>query len=84
MITFLNTKGYFFEGVESYVYKTKIAGSTPLYRLFNAKIVDHFYTASDKERTRYLGNGYKSEGITGYVFVNQKAADKVTSSCWLI
>ena len=50
-----------------------MSGTVPLYRYWNDKNGDHFYTRHSKEiGTTSPGNvgrhGYKSEGIACYVF----------------
>ncbi len=41
---------------------------TPLYRLYNASIKDHFYTTSATERDNAVSNsGYTYEGVEGFV-----------------
>ena len=41
----------------------------PLYRYWNPRIVDHFYTTNFRELGRGRG-GWHYEGITGYCFMN--------------
>jgi hypothetical protein len=60
--------GYTFEGVTGYIYPKKSCGTFPLYRLYNAKGTDHFYTTSTKERDTAALQGWKKQGIAGYVF----------------
>ena len=38
--------GYTLEGTAAFVYTTQVCSSTPLFRLFNAAEVDHFYTSA--------------------------------------
>lgn len=45
----------------------------PLYRLYNPKTGDHFYTVSEKEALNAtLELGYKDEGIIGFIVEPQK------------
>ncbi len=48
---------------------TKDAPSQPLFRLYNG--TDHFYTTSETEKVSAEAGGYKSEGISSYVYENQ-------------
>lgn len=65
--------GYTYEGIQCYVFATRVNGSVPLYRLrHNGKDVDHFYTTSPKERDNAVKRfGYTYEGIQGYVFTTR-------------
>jgi hypothetical protein len=59
--------GYNYEGVVGWVYPTASNPKLiPLYRYYNSKSGDHFYTQSKAEGDG--AGGYKSEGITCYVF----------------
>ncbi|KXN80837.1 hypothetical protein AN958_07200, partial [Leucoagaricus sp. SymC.cos] len=54
-----------------YLYTAPFCNSVPLYRLFSASRVDHFYTINETERQVVTANGlYRDEGITGYVLPN--------------
>ncbi|HEY0020847.1 MAG TPA: S8 family serine peptidase [Longimicrobium sp.] len=48
--------------------KWQVAGTVPLYRLYNRSNGDHFYTISYTERQSAISSGWVSEGVTGYVF----------------
>jgi hypothetical protein len=48
--------------------KWQVAGTVPLYRLYNRSNGDHFYTISYAERQSAISSGWVSEGVTGYVF----------------
>lgn len=63
--------GYTYEGIIGYIASSDNAKTTPIYRLYNAAIGDHFYTASSDEATGAIQNGYKAEGITGYLYLSQ-------------
>ena len=61
------------EGVEGFCYPMHITGTIPLYRYWNSKVVNHFYTTSITEiGTATPGtvgkHGYVSEGVACYVF----------------
>lgn len=59
--------GWYYEGVQCYVFPEEAPGSVPLYRYWNPGIGDHFYTTSFAELEN--GNyGWGLEGIQGYVF----------------
>ncbi len=65
--------GYTLEGVACYVYPT--SGEAPpndsvkLYRLYNGKVDDHFYTTNKAEADNAVSKyGYKLEGIACYVY----------------
>lgn len=63
--------GYSYEGVMGYIAPSDNDKTTPIYRLYNAAIGDHFYTASADEAAAAIRNGYKGEGITGYLYLSQ-------------
>ncbi len=45
---------------------------SPLYRLYNGVIVDHFYTRDAAEKDNAVKNlQYNYEGIVGYVYPNE-------------
>lgn len=45
-----------------------VAGALPLYRLWNSRVLDHFYTVSKVERDNVAGNGgWVYEGVVGNV-----------------
>jgi serine/threonine protein kinase len=51
-----------------------VALAAPLYRLYNPKTGDHFYTMSIAERNNAVAaDGYTYEGIASYVFSSQVA-----------
>ena len=63
--------GYTSEGVQCYIYRTKVHGSVPLYRYWKGGVSDHFYTTNVNEIGTSTKNqvgryGYVSEGIAGY------------------
>ncbi|KAF7351969.1 hypothetical protein MVEN_01159000 [Mycena venus] len=64
---FTTNNGYKWEGTAALVYTTQICGSVPLYRLYAASHVDHFYTTSATERASALALGFIDEGIVAYV-----------------
>jgi len=67
----VNTLGYSYEGIAGYVYPPSAAsypcGALPLYRLYSASAVDHFYTMSAAERDSASAGGYTIEGIAAYI-----------------
>lgn len=60
--------GYTIEEITGYIYARMLCGTFPLYRLYNVKGKDHFYTTSEKERDKAAKEGWKRDGIAGYVF----------------
>ena len=60
--------GYRYEGITAYVYPTQLCNSVPLFRTYNAKVGDHFYTTSAPERDNAITRlNFVDEGIVGYV-----------------
>jgi hypothetical protein len=57
------------EGIAAYIYPKQICGSVPFYRATNNE--SHLYTTDEDEIKRFFFDGYKSEGITGYVLPAQ-------------
>ena len=73
----LGRHGYRSEGITGRIHDTRVWGSVPLYRYFNGRSGDHFYTTNHHEiGTTVPGvtgkHRYKSEGIAGYCFPYQK------------
>ena len=71
----LGKHGYQSEGTAGYCYPKKTKETIPLYRYWNLRVNNHFYTTNAKEiGTTIPGQvgkyGYKSEGIACYVFPN--------------
>ncbi|WP_443612862.1 hypothetical protein [Actinoallomurus purpureus] len=57
------------EGVAAWVYAVPRLGTTPLFRLWNPVIHDHFYTTSVDERNNAVVRyGYVSEGVACEVY----------------
>ncbi len=62
-------EGQTVEGLMGYVSSSDVPESTPLYRLHNGSIGNHFYTTSAAERDNAVSNlGYTYEAIGCYVF----------------
>jgi Repeat of unknown function (DUF5648) len=59
--------GYEPRGVAGFVFPKTMCGASPLYRLFNKKKM-HFFTMSASERAIAVRNGYKNEGVVGYMY----------------
>ncbi len=55
------------EGVAGYIATSQQSGTSPLYRLINGSN-QHFYTADASERQRDLQQGWKDEGVAGYIW----------------
>lgn len=69
--------GYKYEGIQCHIYRHQVEHSVPLYRYWKHDSRDHFYTTHSVEigttTPGKTGNhGYKSEGVTGYCFPEQK------------
>ena len=67
--------GYHFEWTAGYCYPTRIQGTVPLYRYYHAGLFNHLYTTNPAEigttSPGHVGKlGYRSEGITCYVYPN--------------
>ena len=60
--------GYKNEGTIGYVYPSPRAGTVPLYRYYNGKTNDHFYTIRLERLPYPIANSYKYEGIQCYVY----------------
>ena len=62
-------EGSTWEGVMGYVATSQVAGTVPLYRLYNPGLQDTFYT-TDWGEADYAANwyGYYHQGVTGYVY----------------
>ncbi len=63
---------FYYEGdlyrTDTYISKTQVAGTVPLYRLNHIPTGRHFYTASETEKTAVVASGnYIEEGKVGYV-----------------
>lgn len=56
---------YCYSGIEGYLSSTAAPDTKPLSRLFNG--VYYLYTWDDAEKATALANGYKDEGVEGYV-----------------
>ncbi|MFZ2976084.1 MAG: SpoIID/LytB domain-containing protein [Candidatus Moraniibacteriota bacterium] len=69
-----NSFGYTAEGIAFYTYTSQVDETLPVYRFVNSTSGDHFYTASENEKTAVLNNpqwGYTAEGIAFYVYTSQ-------------
>jgi hypothetical protein len=64
-----NSYGYNYEGVACYVLHSRrnVPFALPLYRLYNNRNGDHFYTTNFSERDSAAQSGYTKEGIACYV-----------------
>merc|ERR1711916_272907 len=55
-------------GIQAYVFNKQKQGSAPLYRYWNARTGDHFYTISNKELKD--SDEWKYQGISAYVYTS--------------
>jgi hypothetical protein len=60
------------ESIEGYLFQSQVAGSDPLYRLYNHNDGNHHWTMDIVERDSLAKDGWKYEGIAGYVFASEK------------
>lgn len=66
-------KLYDYKGIAGYALKEQVGDSIPVYRFYNDKTLDHFYTTSENEKTQVELNtkegkdNYVYEGIAWYV-----------------
>ncbi|KAG1806174.1 uncharacterized protein BJ212DRAFT_784925 [Suillus subaureus] len=65
--------GYSGEGVAAYVFPWYLPpdrrpSTVPLYRMYNPKVIDHFYTTSYSEVQSAKSLGYDYEEISAYVY----------------
>jgi len=69
---------YIYEGVECYVYDRNVQNTVPLYRFYNTRNPDHFYTTSAEERDNVLSNypDYVFEGVECFVYDHQLPGTK--------
>lgn len=69
--------GYSYEGIACYVWSAdgqRPSFTVKLYRLYNSKNDDHFYTTSVDERDKAVASyGYTYEGVAAYVFKRHEA-----------
>ncbi len=67
-----NAPGYVVEAASAFRgYATSPAGGTAVYRLYNPRNGDHFYTVNDSEAGNATGGGYVREGVGFFAFANQ-------------
>ena len=67
--------GYVSEGITGYCFPHAVAGTVPLYRYWQLRHSDHFYTTDAREigttTPGHVGrHSYKSEGVVCYVIPN--------------
>ncbi len=64
-----------YEQIAGYIFSEKKINTVPLYRFYNLKNGDHFYTLSEEEKAK-LEKDYPSiwqyEGIAGYIFKEEQ------------
>ena len=64
----LQSAGYHDNGNVGYISSSQVAGTQPLHRLINKDGSAHIFTASASEVTQLQSQGWKEEGITGYIW----------------
>ena len=68
----IGTSTYEYKGVAGYAYNLEVVGSVPVYRFWNKKTLDHFYTTSLEEKKKVQEDykkgkdDYEYEGIAWY------------------
>ncbi|KAF8205401.1 hypothetical protein K438DRAFT_1757372 [Mycena galopus ATCC 62051] len=65
-----NDFSYFPEGVATGVFDSQEGASSPLYRLNNVVLQDHFYTTNWTEVGEFNATGYTYEGIAAWVYTD--------------
>jgi hypothetical protein len=71
-----SVSGYSPEGIAFYAQSSHVDGTVPVYRFVSNRTGDHFYTASEEEKTAVLNTpewGYMPEGIAFYAYTSQMA-----------
>ena len=65
----IGNHGYKSEGIAGYCFPEMMSNTVPLYRYYNSKIFDHFYTTDDTEIDTVTAgeHGYAFEGIACFV-----------------
>jgi YD repeat-containing protein len=69
-----NRSGYLPEGIAFYAYNAQVVDSLPVYRFYNSKNGDHFYTIAEDEKNTVISNpqwGYIYEKIAFYAYASQ-------------
>lgn len=64
----LQSGGYRDNGSVGYIASSQVAGTQPLHRLVNRDGSAHMFTISADEVARFEAQGWKEEGITGYIW----------------
>ncbi|EJF64996.1 hypothetical protein DICSQDRAFT_52843, partial [Dichomitus squalens LYAD-421 SS1] len=76
MDAFINDADHYIsEGVAAQILPsaTQAPTAVPLFRMYNTKSTDYFYTANTTQRDDLLSLGnYVSQGVTGYVYPDQE------------
>ena len=69
--TNMQAHGYRDDGIVGYVENSAVSGAQPLYRMVNGNGSAHFYTTSATEHQQFLSQGWKDEGVAGYIWPQQ-------------
>jgi Repeat of unknown function (DUF5648) len=72
----MQTSGYKVEGLAGKCFSSQVAGTIPLFRMYNQQETDHFYTTSVKQSEAAKTAGFRGEGVLCYVY-----AEQVAGSC---
>jgi hypothetical protein len=66
--TTMQAHGYTDNGIIGYIATTQAPGTQPLYQLSNSDGSAHLYTTSATEKSQFLSQGWKDQGIVGYIY----------------
>jgi hypothetical protein len=61
-------EGWTYQGIQMYAYTKQVKGTVPLYRYWNTKLLDDYFTVSAQVNKT---TGYVLRGVTCYVFPKQ-------------
>jgi hypothetical protein len=64
----MQAHGYRDDGIIGYIATSQAPGTLPLYRLSSPDGSAHFYTASASEKSQFQSQGWKDEGVVGYLW----------------
>lgn len=58
---------WYYERVQTYVYKIQVPGTEPLYQAWRGDSGDHYYTMDRGSYDYWTRNGYGAEGVAAYI-----------------
>ncbi|KDQ25104.1 hypothetical protein PLEOSDRAFT_1108009 [Pleurotus ostreatus PC15] len=71
MANAINNFGYIDQGYAARIYPNQERYTSPIYRLWNSHIGDHFYTTNRDEVDDYIRRHYTYENTPGFIFSTQ-------------